>query len=157
MKKILLISLFSMLVFNVFSQTGKIFFYGETQCAFVIENNIIYESGSTACTPRIPLYDIKDNKVYYHNSNNECAIVLIDDKIYFSSRNSNEIDRLMWIVKDNELVYPNRQSEPAYVIEENKIFFGANNAVKRKDRQILTIEGDVPKVALYMILYLIAQ
>jgi hypothetical protein len=156
MKKLIFVFLMIVPVLSGFSQ-AKVFFYGEKQCVYVISDSIIHESGTTNCTARAPLYIIKGNKVYEHNNQKECALVLDGDKVYFPSRNTNEIDRLIWIVKDNELVFPDRQTEAAFIIEDNKVYYGSNNKVSRKDRQVLTLEGDVPKVALYLILHLISQ
>lgn len=156
MKKLLFVLMFLIASASLYAQ-GKVFFYGEKQCVYVIADSMIHESGSTNCTPRGALYNIKGDKIYYHDSPRECALKIVDGKVYFPSRNKNEIDRPMWVIKDNELVYTDRQSEPAFIIEGNKVYFGSGNKISRKDRPIIVWEGDVPMVALYMILNLISQ
>ena len=156
MKKVLALTSLLFFISIIAYGQANVKFYKQNQCAYVVDDGKIYESGSTKCTKRNPLYIITENKVYFHNKQNECALVVIGDRIYNGSRNKDEIGELRFIIKGNELVYPDKTNECAFIIEDNKVWYGSNNKINRKAEQILTIEGDIEDIALYMILFIIS-
>ncbi len=159
MKKLLFLITVSLLISSYSISQVKVFFAGEKdRCAYVVHDGKIYESGSTKCTMRKALYTYTDNKAFFYDKQDECCLVLEGDKIYNGSMNKDQKGEVRFIIKGNELINPGTPNDSQFIIEDNKVWFGSDNKIDRKDNgPLLIIEGEIPPIALYLILSIIVR